>query len=146
MCGVNRTTTEPPCHLDCALYSVKNCPFLSRPHMVRREDALTEACKGNSAGTAIDRNPGVTLLWTTKDFNIFDDGRGKPLIHIGDPVRLLFYSQRREATRAEIEASVESGLPILRRLAEQQDREEGIGAMAMLSRLVARFQAYYPAE
>src|SRR5690242_2247182 len=40
MCGINRTTAEPPSHRDCALWSVRNCPFLSRPHMVRREDAL----------------------------------------------------------------------------------------------------------
>src|SRR5262245_60746512 len=41
MCGITRTTSEPPCHIDCARWSAKNCPFLARPKMVRREDAFT---------------------------------------------------------------------------------------------------------
>src|SRR5439155_15335159 len=38
MCGINRTSAEPPSHYDCALWSAKNCPFLNNPDMVRRED------------------------------------------------------------------------------------------------------------
>jgi len=38
MCGINRTTSEPPCHLECGQWSAINCPFLSNPQMVRRED------------------------------------------------------------------------------------------------------------
>src|SRR5438046_1182517 len=42
MCGINRTSAEPPCHLECARYSAKNCPFLSKPHMTRRENGLRD--------------------------------------------------------------------------------------------------------
>src|SRR5262245_12400835 len=50
MCGLNRTTSEPPCHHECAEWSAQNCPFLSRPHARRREDDLTRKLEGNSAG------------------------------------------------------------------------------------------------
>jgi hypothetical protein len=36
MCGINRTSSEPPSHLECARYSSRNCPFLNNPRMVRR--------------------------------------------------------------------------------------------------------------
>ena len=31
MCMVNRITSEPPCHESCAIFSVRNCSFLTRP-------------------------------------------------------------------------------------------------------------------
>jgi hypothetical protein len=31
MCGINRTSAEPPCHLECATWSARNCPFLKNP-------------------------------------------------------------------------------------------------------------------
>lgn len=146
MCGVNRTTAEPACHLDCAEWSARNCPFLSRPHMVRRDnDGLLEACAGNTAGVMLDRNPGVTLLWTTKSCRVFDDGQGRPLLRLGDPTGLAWYAEGRTATRAEIEASVAGGLPTLRAMAEQQDAEEPeADAVVTLGKMVAAFEAFYP--
>src|SRR5687768_6618400 len=38
MCGVNRISSEPPSHYQCARFSAEACPFLARPHMVRREN------------------------------------------------------------------------------------------------------------
>lgn len=77
MCGINRTSAEPPSHLDCATWSACNCPFLSRPQMRRREDETfgPELAK-EQAGFAITRNPGVTLVWTTRSYEVFHDGRG----------------------------------------------------------------------
>jgi len=40
MCAVNRISSEPPSHRECALYAATNCPFLSKPQMVRRKDGL----------------------------------------------------------------------------------------------------------
>src|SRR6266403_923711 len=37
MCAINRNTSEPASHKDCALYAVKACPFLTRPYARRRE-------------------------------------------------------------------------------------------------------------
>lgn len=140
MCGVNRTTSEPACHLDCAQWSARNCPFLSRPHAVRREDSATEPLKVERAGVPIDRNPGVTLLWTTRQFYMFNDGKNKPLIRLGDPTGTQFYANGRLATRAEVEASVESGLPLLLDAAAQQR-----GAEAELLKMKAAFEVFYPA-
>src|SRR5437667_1054661 len=44
MCGVNRTTAEPPNHLECARWSARNCPFLTQREIKRREDDLTRSC------------------------------------------------------------------------------------------------------
>lgn len=112
MCAVNRVTAEPPCHLDCAVYSAKVCPFLTVPGM-RRRDKLPEGAV-EPAGIAIKRNPGVALVWTTKLFTRFGDGRGGVLFRLGDPVNVAWYAHGRLATAAEARASLESGLPILR--------------------------------
>jgi hypothetical protein len=126
MCGINRTTSEPPSHLECAQWSVRNCPFMSRPQMVRREDELTRSCEANVAGDMIKRNPGVTLLWVCNDYGVFDDGQGRPLLRMA---------------RAEVLESVESGLPILRQAAEK----DGNGALRHLQQLTDAFAALYPA-
>jgi hypothetical protein len=78
MCAVNQTTAEPPSHKECAEWSVRGCPFLAKPQMVRRTDDKIEQLKAEnpSAGIPIDRNPGVTCLWTTKSYQLFPDGAG----------------------------------------------------------------------
>jgi hypothetical protein len=54
MCVVNRTTMEPPAHRECATWSVRGCPFLSRPRMRRNEKGLagggTKGDRGGSEG------------------------------------------------------------------------------------------------
>src|SRR5262245_41338481 len=55
MCGINRTTSEPPSHLDCADWSARACPFLTRPHMVRRDSAMPEDARPG-AGVMLERN------------------------------------------------------------------------------------------
>src|SRR5258708_1131539 len=43
MCAVNRISSEPPSHRECAVYSARVCPFLSNPEMKRRETNLPPA-------------------------------------------------------------------------------------------------------
>jgi hypothetical protein len=117
MCGLTRTSAEPPSHLDCAQFSVQACPFLSLPKMVRREDGLPEDAV-EPAGVMIKRNPGVSLLWTTRDWKLFNDGTGRPLIEMGEPTRIEWFAHGRHATREEVLASVESGLPLLQEFCE----------------------------
>lgn len=140
MCGINRTTSEPGCHRECALYSVKNCPFLSKPQMIRRENDLPEG--GEIAGHMIRRNPGVSLLWRTAKMELFDDGRGRVLIQIGPPSGIEWWSQRRPARRAEVEESVRTGLPVLFGVAQQ----EGNGAVQELRQRASWLQTMYPKE
>lgn len=141
MCGINRTSSEPPSHLECARYSAVNCPFLNNPRMIRREDEITDNAKlvAKSAGYALSRNPGVTMIWITRTFEIFMDGQDKPLIQMGEPDTVEWYCRGRVATRAEVMESVESGLPSLELLARKQE-----GASAELARYVRRFEKWVP--
>lgn len=142
MCAVNRVSAEPASHLDCAVFAATRCPFLATPQMVRRERHLPEgaACP---AGTSIRRNPGVALVWVTgyKSWSTFSDGNGGTLFGVGEPKRVMWYARGREATRAEVMASIDSGLPILREMAEA----EGAPAVAELERMHERAVALVPA-
>jgi len=143
MCGINRTTSEPPCHLDCARWSALNCPFLSNPRMVRREDDVINnaTTKERVGGHAITRNPGVAMLWTTRSYDVFNDGTGKPLITMGEPESVEWYASGRVATRAEVQESIDTGLPILEAMARREE-----GGLAALDRYVKRFERYLPTE
>lgn len=137
MCAVNRTTAEPPCHRDCAVYSAQVCPFLTVPAMRRRDTTLPEDST-QPAGIYLDRNPGVALVWTTKKYQLFADGTGGVLFRIGDPVNVAWYAHGRLATAAEARAALESGLPILR------DMCDGPGDHAELDRFTDRTMPLLP--
>lgn len=140
MCAVNRTSAEPPSHAECADFSARACPFLSRPQMRRREAGMPDLAV-DAPGFAIKRNPGVTCLWTTRDYTVFRKGSGV-LFKIGDPVKERWYAEGRAASRAEVAASTDSGLPALRELAER----ESPAAVEHLGRLYRTAMAYWPAE
>lgn len=128
MCAVNRISSEPPSHRECALYAAKNCPFLSKPQMHRRKDGLEIL---PAPGMMIERNPGVTLLWYTRRHEL-QTVRNRPgaadgiLFRIGRPFKVEWYCRGRAATRGEVLDSVESGIPLLREAAEKYDGPEGI--------------------
>jgi hypothetical protein len=138
MCGINRTTAEPPNHHDCAAWSVVNCPFLSRPHAHRRE-----GIEGGvpPAGEMLTRNPGVSLLWSTRGYELFGDGKGGVLIQIGEPISLSFWAEGKPALRAQVSESVESGLPLIMAAAVKQE-----GAVAELLKRKAWLEERYPKE
>lgn len=121
MCAINRTTSEPPCHRECAVWSARFCPFLSRPHMHRREDELTRERREHSAGCPILRNPGVSLVWVTRYYRTWKDDKGAPLIEVGDPLEVLWFAEGRDATRAEVEESIRTGYPLLEEIAATQE-------------------------
>jgi len=129
MCVINRVTQEPSCHRDCAEYAVKACPFLLRPRMKRLP--TDEDAPRNVAGIMIDRNPGCTCLYETKDARAFDAGNGW-LIRLGEPDRVDWWCEGRQATRAEVEASIDSGYPILFAMAKKDgpDAVEELIALA----------------
>lgn len=143
MCGINRTSAEPPCHTECARWSARNCPFLANAGRTRREDDAIDAVKLQECmpGHAIARNPGVTLLWTTRDYRLFSDGRGGALLKIGDPISIECWREGRIATREEVDESIRTGIPILEKIAA----EEGPLASAELSRMRHRLCGLLPA-
>lgn len=130
MCAVTRTSGEPPSHLECARWSAVACPFLSRPKMVRREGGEPLPEEAYAQQGALMRNPGVAMVWVSKA-HIERQEKGF-LFKLHDPSLIECYAEGRAATPAEIEASIEAGLPALEEIAVQQR-----GGTEELSRRVA---------
>jgi hypothetical protein len=142
MCTVNLVTAEPPSHLDCATWSARNCPFLATPNMVRRDRHMPEGAV-NPAGIMIRRNPGASVVWVTgyRAWKAEREGRGF-LFRLGPAKRALWFAEGREATRAEVLASIDSGLPLLSEMAEK----DGPEAVAELERMHREALAHVPQE
>ena len=139
MCAVNRVSSEPPSHLDCAIFAAKACPFLTRPQQKRNTKDMPDEAQ-DPAGLYISRNPGVTLVYVTRTFEPFNAGNGV-LFRLGEPEDTLWYCKGRPATRHEVDEAIASGLPILLGQAEQ----DGTEAVQKLNRLVQRAQKCLPA-
>lgn len=122
MCAVNRISSEPPCHLDCASFAAKCCPFLANPRMRRNEKDMPEGSV-EADGNMIKRNPGVTLVWASLRYKQVGDGRGGTLFSLGRAERVAWYAQGREATRDEVLHSIETGYPLLEAEAKAEGRE-----------------------
>lgn len=144
MCAVNRISGEPPAHRDCAIYSATVCPFLANPGMRRREARKPEGVVP-AAGDPILRNPGVALVWVTRSYKVIrpDAGNAGLLCEIGDPTETLWFAEGRSATRAEVLASMESGLPILREACQRDD--DPAASVRMLDAEYGRALALLPA-
>lgn len=141
MCSINRVSSEPPSHRDCAEYAMQACPFLSKPNARRNEVGMPEEAKNNFVGgIGIKHNPGVMLLWITKSYRVVNDGHGGILFEIGPPVELHWYKERRRATRPEIDEAIAKGLPYLRSVAAMEN------ALPELEAQIARAQPLLPAE
>lgn len=140
MCAINRTISEPPSHRDCAIFAATACPFLTRPRAKRREAGLAELDTREAAGNGIKRNPGVCLVWVTRSFEPFQ-ASGRWLFSLGDPTEHLWFCEGRQATRAEVDQSIETGLPIL----AEEAAKEGLRAMAAFQAAVEAAQPLLPA-
>jgi hypothetical protein len=135
MCCISRTVSEPPSHHDCALWSVMNCPFMTKPRMVRREGGLPEE-KVTSSGIMIARNPGVMVLWTARTFEAFSPAPGELLITMGAPLSVEWFREGRPATREECEESIRTGMPALEAIAQHDPRE--LAALQKATLAIAR--------
>lgn len=140
MCGINRTSAEPPCHSWCAEWAVKACPFLSVPKRLRDERELPE--NHSQAGFGIKRNPGVAMLWTSQSYKTWKPDNGGVLFELGEPdaYGVEWFCAGRRATRDEVMESVETGLPILL----GQAAKDGALACFELGRMTERFMTYLP--
>jgi hypothetical protein len=142
MCAINRVSSEPPSHRECAEYGILACPFLSKPAAKRNDADLTDKQKGamieDAPGIAIAHNPGVSLLWITRGYRVESSGRGT-LFYLGQPTETKWFKERRTATRAEIDEAIDKGLPYLRSIAAQE------GALADLQKQIDRAMPLLPA-
>lgn len=141
MCAVNRVSAEPGCHRECATYAAMACPFLANPTMQRRERG--KPAHTDPAGVMILRNPGVALVWTSRTWSPFRVGTGL-LFDVGDPVETAWYAQGRPATRAEVLAAIDSGLPLLRSEAERSG--DPAAALAHIEQQLERALELIPGE
>lgn len=127
MCAVNRISSEPPSHLECATFAAKACPFLTRPMAKRSSKAAYEALA--VPGMMIERNPGVTLVWGCLQYRRVHDGLApRPgtdgmLFEIGAPARIDWFAHGRPATHEEVLESIRTGLPLLQATLEPDDVE-----------------------
>jgi hypothetical protein len=141
MCAVTRTTAEPATHLDCALWSLRGCPFMMRPKMVRREGGNLDGAEAfEPGGIMIKRNPGVMCLWNTRIWTMFRDNQGRPLLRVGEPESVSWWREGRQASRAEVMEGISSGLPKLKELCDSKEEE------SELLRRVEAVMPWLPAE
>lgn len=142
MCAVNRNTSEPPCHRECAEFAVQACPFLMLPEAQYRRANLPE-----DYGThphSLPGNPGAACIWITESYKPYrvPDSPSNWLIEVGPPVETLWYARGRPATREEILDCFDKRLSFLRDVAEQ----EGPEAMRALNDQVAVTMRLLPAS
>lgn len=120
MCALNRVSSEPPMHVSCACFTVRACPFILNPMATRR--VANEPPKAPPPGIMIERNPGVSMIWSCLHF------RREPnkLFVMGPPATVGWFREGRFATRAEVMASIDSGIPILRSMCRSPEEEDAV--------------------
>jgi hypothetical protein len=139
MCVVNRTSGEPPCHYDCAVYAALSCPFLTLPAAKRNESGLDELGTIKTEGY-LGRNPGVAALYVTRSYRLFRVSNGV-LVRMGEAERVEWFHRGRPATREEVLTAFESGLPALQEVAKSESPK----AVLELNQYVDRAMALVPA-
>lgn len=140
MCTITRVSPEPPSHRDCALYAARACPFLTNPNMRRRTTGLPEDIV-NPDGEMITRNPGVVAVWVSRKWAPIP---GYRLFNVGDPMSVTWLAEGRNATRREVLAAIDSGMPILRGAAEKDPQSRQ--ALQELGEQHADAMRHLPAE
>jgi len=138
MCAINRNTSEPPCHRDCAEFAVQACPFLMLPKADYRTANLPK--DGGKLPHGIDGNPGACCIWITETFRPYRTS-GSWLIEVGEPVEVLWWAEGKPASRQAILDSFDRRLPLLREMAQS----EGPEAEAALQSYIDRTMALLPA-
>jgi hypothetical protein len=127
MCAINKISSEPPSHLECARFACEACPFLVNPAMRRNEKNLPEDRQA-PAGIPLAHNPGATLIWITGGYRRDREG----LFHMGPASETEWYNHGRKATPAEAVAAFETGM---HRLLDMVERAAGPDRQAHLDHL-----------
>lgn len=136
MCTINRISADPPVTREIALWSARVCPFLSRPLALRNDRGKAELGirPEDQPGIMLERNPGVCAVWVTRRYKVL----AERLFRLGDPSEVLWFTEGRAATRLEVEAAIERGLPTLQEMARAE------GAERELERLREAALAFLP--
>ncbi|MFJ1606955.1 hypothetical protein ACIOHS_26830 [Streptomyces sp. NPDC088253] len=117
MCTINLVSAEPPSHKDCAEYAARACPFLTHPHMQRRENLPDDTVAPD--GEMNPRNPGVCAVWTTRTWA---RKPGLQLFTVGEPTSVTWWREGRLATYSEALDALVSGHDVLKDEANKDPR------------------------
>jgi hypothetical protein len=129
MCSINRVSSEPPSHLECARFAVQACPFLTQPKRERNEHELPDN-RETPGGVMILHNPGVSLIYVTESYKPIKV-KGGTLFQIGDPTSVEWWARGRHATHDEVMDAIAKGLPALVKEAKREgpDAEDALHKM-----------------
>jgi hypothetical protein len=108
--AINRITSEPANHYECARFAARACPFLILPRARRREN-YPEDTKA-PPGAHNTGNPGTCALWTSKSVKIIPATDGARLFELQEPINgyLEWFANGRHAVRAEVESALQWAL------------------------------------
>jgi hypothetical protein len=102
--------------------------------MVRREDGLPDNINFG-AGTALLHNPGVTLLWFANTYEVERHPEGYLFHFLTRPRAAEWWTEGRPATREEVLAAIDRGLPLLR---EQAMTDDGLPLLESMTKEAMR--------
>lgn len=136
MCVVNRNTAEPPCHLECAQFAARACPFMLQPG---RDYRMPNVEGIRQVVGMLPGNPGAAAIWVTKSYTL-TPMHGDIHVTLGDPVEVHWYAEGKLATRQQILDSLARRLPLVREVAEKG----GLGDVALLERMTAEAMEWIP--
>lgn len=119
---LQKISGEPPLHHDCAIFSVRACPFLLLPLSRRRksnmpDDVLDINAIGEDGDLFVEENPGISSVWTCTRFYISATGRTFNLVDVHS---LEWFIEGREATQEEIEAALIAGRDRLAKILQRE--------------------------
>jgi hypothetical protein len=130
MCTINRVSSEPPQHRECAEYALRVCPFLINPAM-RRLPTEKYGPVTPPGGVMDERNPGVMAMWVTPSYSILRTLTG-PIIAMGDPSSVDWFTRGRIATAGEAAEAFKVGASKLLKAADAEAGEAGIVELTRL--------------
>lgn len=148
MCVINRVSSEPPSHLDCAEFACTACPFLTRPMARRNPDKEGFVAP---AGDPVERNPGASAVWVTErgGYRYFvPKGSRSALVQLdSEPVQLHAWAHGKPLQWDAMEESMQSGIPYLRDMCNgiPEHLQALDVAVALAHRTIDRFRVRVPA-
>lgn len=113
---ITKTHSEPPSHRECAEFAARNCPFLATPSMARSTDLPEQS---EAPAGLLSRNPGVVALWIVEakgkrlPYFEFKTPTDEYLIRLTEPSEIVWYRERRQATREEVYNAIVPVIPSL---------------------------------
>jgi hypothetical protein len=141
MCVINRISSEPPSHRDCAIYALRVCPFLVNPRMRRVPFDGNDERRIKPPGIMVERNPGTCVQWMTTSWQFHNAPNGK-LFAMNEPTEIVWWHEGREATAQQAADAFTDGAQLLLEVAH---REAGEAGVVEITQAIAKARQLLPA-